>query len=166
VKEELSFMDQAVKKQVLRSFTYGLYLITVKDGEEANCFTANWVSQASFEPPMVVFSMENDSRSIGMIRRSGAFVVHVIPEGYRDFAGRMGRSSKQNPNKISEVEWEPGEVTGSPILKELAGWVECRLVGTLPAGDHTLMLGEVVNAGIGRDLRPLTLSEAGFKYSG
>jgi flavin reductase (DIM6/NTAB) family NADH-FMN oxidoreductase RutF len=45
--------------------------------------------------------------------------------------------------------------------------VECRVVATLPAGDHTLVLGEVVAAGVENESGvALTLQEAGFKYSG
>ena len=159
-------MDPAIKKKVLRNFSYGLYVITVADGEEVNGFTANWVTQASFDPPMVVLAMENDARSLGMIQRSGAFAVNVLPEGSREFAGRMGRSSRQNPNKLADVRYDRGPATGSPVLPESAGWIECRLVNATPAGDHTLLLGEVVEAGEGQEAQPLTLREAGFRYSG
>ncbi|MEJ7653596.1 MAG: flavin reductase family protein [Chloroflexia bacterium] len=159
-------MDQATKKKVLRKFTYGLFVITVADGGEANGFTANWITQASFEPPMVVFAMENDSRSIDMIERSTAFAVNILPAGTRELAGKLGRSSQQNPDKLADVEHEPGPATGSPILAESAGWLECRLVATTPAGDHTLLLGEVVEAGEKLDVAPLTLSDTGFRYFG
>lgn len=159
-------MDPAIKKKVLRSFTYGLYIVTVADGASVNGFTANWLTQASFEPPMVVFAMENDSRSIAMIERAGAFAINVAPEGGRDLAARMGRSSKQNPDKLADVPYERGPATGSPVLPGCSGWVECRLVSSTPAGDHTLLLGEVVEAGEGLEARSLTMGEAGFRYSG
>jgi flavin reductase (DIM6/NTAB) family NADH-FMN oxidoreductase RutF len=44
--------------------------------------------------------------------------------------------------------------------------VECRVVATLPSGDHTLVLGQVEAAGVEHEGEPLTLQEAGFKYSG
>ena len=47
------------------------------------------------------------------------------------------------------------------------GWVECRVVATLPSGDHTLVLGEVVEAGVEHEgARPLTLQESGLTYTG
>jgi flavin reductase (DIM6/NTAB) family NADH-FMN oxidoreductase RutF len=50
-------------------------------------------------------------------------------------------------------------------LSEAVGWVECRAVASLPAGDHTLVLGEILEAGVENgDATPLTLQEAGFKY--
>ena len=159
-------MDPAVKKRVLRSFTYGLYIVTVADGDSVNAFTANWLTQASFDPPMLVFAMENDARSLGMIQSAGTFAVNVVPEGGRELAARMGRSSTKDPNKLASVQYERGPVTGSPVHHECIGWVECRLLSSTPAGDHTLLLGEVVGAGEGREARPLTLAEAGFRYSG
>jgi flavin reductase (DIM6/NTAB) family NADH-FMN oxidoreductase RutF len=53
------------------------------------------------------------------------------------------------------------------VLVEALGWVECRAIASLPAGDHTIVLGEVVEAGVeSADAQPLTLQEAGFKYAG
>jgi flavin reductase (DIM6/NTAB) family NADH-FMN oxidoreductase RutF len=52
------------------------------------------------------------------------------------------------------------------VLAEALGWAECRVVATLPSGDHTLVLGEVVEAGVEHEgKRPLTLQESGLKYS-
>lgn len=159
-------MDDKAKRQVLRRFTYGLFLITCADGDEMNGFTANWITQASFDPPLVVFAMENDTRSLEMIERSKAFAVNLYPTGARELAGQMGRSSAQEPNKMADVAYQPGPVTKAPILQESAGWLECRLVSSTPAGDHTLLLGEVVEAGTGTTDEPLTMAQAGFRYSG
>jgi flavin reductase (DIM6/NTAB) family NADH-FMN oxidoreductase RutF len=52
------------------------------------------------------------------------------------------------------------------VLVDALGWVECRVVATLPAGDHTLVLGQIEAAGVEHEGEPLTLQEAGFKYSG
>ncbi|MGH2515900.1 MAG: flavin reductase, partial [Ktedonobacterales bacterium] len=54
-----SAMDEAVKKEALRLFTYGLYAITCGDATERNAFTANWLSQVSFDPPLVALSVDN-----------------------------------------------------------------------------------------------------------
>ncbi|GER85945.1 hypothetical protein KDW_01070 [Dictyobacter vulcani] len=54
-------MDPAVKKQALRTFTYGLYVVMSKEDEVVNAFTANWLTQVSFEPALVAVSIENDA---------------------------------------------------------------------------------------------------------
>jgi flavin reductase (DIM6/NTAB) family NADH-FMN oxidoreductase RutF len=160
-------MDQAAKKTVLRHFPYGLYAVTVASGGEEHAMTANWVTQAAFEPPMVVVAVENRSKTIDMMRDSHHFAISVLQQGQRDLAGKLGRTSEQAPQKLKGIKTKPGPVSGVPVLADSIGWVECRVVATLPAGDHTLVLGEVVAAGVEHeDGVALTLQEAGFKYSG
>ncbi len=160
-------MDQSAKKTVLRHFPYGLYAVTVKQDGEEHGMTANWLTQASFEPPMVAVAVENTSRTIEMIRDARQFAINVFQQGQRDLAGKLGRSSDSAPQKLKGVKTKPAPVSGAPILADALGWVECRVIATLPAGDHTLVLGEVVQAGVEHEgAQALTLQETGFKYSG
>ena len=90
-----------------------------------------------------------------------------MQHGQRDLAAKLGRTSEQAPNKLKGIKTKPTPTSGTPILADALGWVECRVVATLPSGDHTLVLGEVIAAGVERDgVAPLTLQEAGFSYSG
>jgi flavin reductase (DIM6/NTAB) family NADH-FMN oxidoreductase RutF len=160
-------MDEAAKKTVLRHFPYGLYALTVKHGSEEHGMTANWVTQASFDPPMVVVAVENTSKTVAMIRDAHHFAINVLLEGQRELAGKLGRSSANAPQKLKGIKTKPSPVSGAPVLTDALGWVECRVVATLPAGDHALVLGEVVAAGVEHEgAEPLTLEETGFKYSG
>lgn len=163
----ISPMDSAAKKTVLRQFPYGLYVLTVTSGGEEHGMTCNWLTQASFEPPMVVVAVENTSKTIGLVRDAHHFAVNLLTDGQRDLAGKLGRTSEQAPQKLKGVKTKPAPQSGAPILVDALGWVECRLMTTLPAGDHTLVLGEVVEAGVEHEgAKPLTLQDAGFKYSG
>jgi flavin reductase (DIM6/NTAB) family NADH-FMN oxidoreductase RutF len=160
-------MDEAAKKTVLRHFSYGLYALTVKHGGEEHGMTANWVTQASFDPPMVVVAVENTSKTVAMIRDAHHFAVNVLLEGQRELAGKLGRSSANTPQKLKGIKTKPAPISGAPVITDALGWVECRVVATLPSGDHTLVLGEVVAAGVEHEgAEPLTLEETGFKYSG
>jgi len=165
-RKDRSSMDAAAKKTVLRHFPYGLYVITVAHGGEEHGMTANWVTQAAFEPPMVVVAVENTSRTIGMIRDAHHFAVNLLLQGQRELAGKLGRTSAQAPQKLKGIKTKPTPGAHTPVLADGLGWVECRLVATLPSGDHTLVLGEVIEAGVEHEGTPLTLQEAGFKYSG
>jgi len=122
--------------------------------------------QAAFDPPMVVVALENTSKTLGMIRDAHHFAVNLLLANQRELAGKLGRSSEQAPQKLKGIKTRPAPVSGAPVLADCLGWVECRVVATLPSGDHTLALGEVVAAGVEHDGEPLTIREAGFKYSG
>jgi flavin reductase (DIM6/NTAB) family NADH-FMN oxidoreductase RutF len=158
-------MEEAVKKQVLRLFTYGLYAISVADKGEVNAFTANWLSQASFDPPLLMLSVENDSKSLGMILHSQYFTVNVFESGQRELAGTLGKTALKFPDKLKGLGYDLSE-HGCPLLHDALAWVECRVTASVPAGDSTVIIGEVTNVGLQREGTPLTMKEAGFRHAG
>ncbi len=159
-------MDNAVAKKTLRLFTYGLYVATTADkAGNTGSMLVNWVWQVSFEPRMLALAVENTAHFLDVIRESGVFAINVLESGQREFAGHFGKSTAKVGDKLIGYEWTTGS-TGSPLLAEALGAVECRVVARQPAGDHILFLGEVVDAHYNQDGEPLTMKEAGFKYSG
>ncbi len=158
-------MDDATKKEALRLFTYGLYAVTTGDATRWNAFTANWLSQVSFEPPLVAVSVENASVSLPIIRATGHFAVNVLTAEQRELAGTLGKSLAKHPGKLEGLTRGTGEA-GCPVLLEAAAWVECQVESELAAGDSTLVLGRVVGAQVQRREDPLTMRAAGFKHAG
>jgi flavin reductase (DIM6/NTAB) family NADH-FMN oxidoreductase RutF len=160
-------VDPAVKKTVLRLFTYGLHAVTAADDGDTAMMTANFITQSSFTPPYLALAVEVDSKTHRLIEASGAFAVNVFGEGQRDLAGQLGKQSAKTPDKAAGVAWRPGPETGSPIVEACLGWVECRVTGSLPSGDHTVYVAEVVEAGLNQEGgAPLVMAAAGFKHSG
>lgn len=163
-------MNPAIKKQALRRFTYGLYGVSCADSGEVNIFTANWLTQVSFDPPLLVVSVENDSKSLPMILRSRQFIVNVLRAGTRELAGNLGKSAVQHPDKLVGVAYDLG-ANGCPILRDALAWVACEVRHTSEAGDSTLVVAEIVDAGgiVGDGSegdRPLTMEDAGFRHAG
>ncbi|GAC1425668.1 MAG: flavin reductase family protein [Ktedonobacteraceae bacterium] len=158
-------MDVAIKKQALRFFTYGLYVVMSIDKDEVNAFTANWLTQVSFDPPLLAVSIENDAKSLTMIRNSGTFTINVLRTGQREIAGALGRSALKVPDKLASIPHTRTE-TGYPILQLALSWVACEVRQTVPTGDSTLVIAEVVDAGILTEGQPLTMAEAGFRHAG
>ena len=158
-------MDPNLKKQVLRTFTYGLYAVSCADGGEVNIFTANWLTQVSFDPPLLAVSVENISKSLPMILRSRIFTVNVLRSGERELAGRLGKSALRSPDKLATVAFHLG-ANGCPILDNAIAWVACAIRHTAEAGDSTLIIAEVVDIGMLEEGQPLTMAEAGFRHAG
>jgi flavin reductase (DIM6/NTAB) family NADH-FMN oxidoreductase RutF len=142
-------MNDAAKQTVLGHFASGLYALTVKREGDEHGITANWVSQASLDPPMVVVAVESTSTTIELIRDAHHFAISVFHEGQRELAEKLGRASPGAPQKLKGIKTKPAPVSGAPVLTDALGWVECRVIATLPSGSHTLVLGEVVEAGVG-----------------
>jgi flavin reductase (DIM6/NTAB) family NADH-FMN oxidoreductase RutF len=159
-------MDIAAKKQALRLFTYGLYAVLCADEDEVNGFTANWLTQVSFEPPLVAVSIENNAKSLPMIEHSRLFTVNVLRSGQRELAGALGKSGFKHPEKMDGINYTR-EKQGYPILDEGLAWVACEVRNSVAAGDSTIVIAEVIDAGVvTEDDRPLSMAEAGFKHAG
>jgi len=162
---ELRQMDPAAKKHVLRLFTYGLYAVGVAANDERAMFTANWLTQVSFDPPLVALSVENDSHSITLLRAGGMFAISVFPSDAKEQAGTLGRHFRNHPDKMERVNYRLG-TTGCPVLVDSLGTLECRVIATTSAGDSTLFVGEIIHAEVGSAGQPLTMADAGFRHAG
>ena len=144
---------------------WGVYVMGVDNAGERNMFTANWLTQISFDPPLVALSVENDGHSIELLRRGGVFAVSVFSTEQREEASALGKRWMLRPDKIESVRWREG-VTGCPVLEGAPAVVECRVIDSMTAGDSTVFLGEVVHAEAPGGGEPLTMKEAGFRHAG
>ncbi len=160
-------MDAALKKQALRLFTYGLYVATAGRGEEVTAGTINWVSQASFQPPLVMAAIKSDSHLHAVIEAAGTFALNVLGADQKPIASDFFRPSQREGSTINGHAFETGPVTGSPLLTELPAWVECRVVGSVKQGDHSVYVAEVVEAGLRSDgAKALDMWNTGWFYGG
>jgi flavin reductase (DIM6/NTAB) family NADH-FMN oxidoreductase RutF len=141
-------MDANHKKTALRMIPYGLYVLTAqgKDGSRTAA-TVNWVTQASFEPPLVVVGVKADSNAKTVIGSSGNFALNFLGKGQQGIAYGFFKSVESDDRQIGGQPYRPGS-TGSPILEATAAFVECRVVETIERGDHAIVVGEVVDAGV------------------
>jgi flavin reductase (DIM6/NTAB) family NADH-FMN oxidoreductase RutF len=149
----------------LRTFTYGLYAVSCANEGEVNVFTANWLTQVSFDPPLLAVSVENISKSLPMILRSRIFTVNVLRSGDRELAGKLGKSALQHPDKLANIKFHPGP-NSCPILEDALAWVSCEIRHTARAGDSTMIIAEVIDVGMLGEGQPLTMAEAGFRHAG
>ncbi|MDX2214712.1 MAG: flavin reductase family protein [Oculatellaceae cyanobacterium bins.114] len=150
---------------MLRKIPHGLYICGVKDGEDVNGFTASWVMQASFQPPLVVNCVNQKSISHTMIQASQVFALSFLEDGQKELAQKFFKPLRRVGNKFEDVDFYLGE-TGCPIISDSLGYVECRVVGSVEQGDHTVYVGEVIASGIHREGSPLLLESTGWQYGG
>lgn len=160
-------MDPAAKKTVLRHLSYGMYAITAAHDGERGVFTANWLSQVSFDPPLVIVSVELDSATLPLIRGSGTFAICPFAADQRQLAADLGRPKSRAGDKyeafgLTTIDTEQGV----PVLADTLGYVICQVRAELPAGDSAVVLAEVIDAGVLNDGNALTMRAAGFRHAG
>ena len=144
-------MNPAVSNNMAH-MTYGIYVLTTRFEDTINGMIASWVSQVSFDPPLIMAAVHPNRYSHGLIEKSGHFALHSLDRARKDLLGRF-----KGPDPIAKFDgltWRDG-ITGCPILAECIGAVECRVIRTLAPGNHTLFVGEVVNAVFNGEKTPL-----------
>ena len=159
-------MDLQAKKTALRKIPHGVYIVGVKQGAQFNAFTATWLTQVSFTPPLVALGVKNDSHSLEMIKQSRVFVVNLLGKDQKSVAEHFVKPSTVIGEKLQTVRHRPGK-TGAPILEDALAYFECEVREIANAqGDHALVIGEVVEAGVHKDEPALTLMDTGWHYGG
>ncbi len=160
-------LDPDAKKAVLRQFTYGLFAITAGHQGDHGAFTANWLTQVSFDPPLVALSIEHDSATLDLIRADRHFTVCPLADGQRELAGNLGRPRARTGDKFEAYGLATiPTLRGTPALAAALGFVECAVVSETPAGDSVVIIGEVVEAKVLSDAEPLTMRAANFRHAG
>ncbi len=159
-------MNEAAKKIALRKISYGLYVVGVRQDENLNAFTADWLSQCSFAPPLVMLGVRRDSGSNAMLRQGRVFAVSVLGRSQQDVAKHFLKPDRNGTtDKLDEYQLQFAQ-TGAPILAHCAAWFECRVHEILDIGDHSVVVGEVIEAGVESDEEPLRMSDTPWHYGG
>ena len=130
----------------LNTFTYGVYIVSGKRGDAINALTCAWVTSVSIDPPLVAVAIGKPRFTHDFVKEGNAFAVSVLAQGQEDIGRHFGRVSGRDEDKFSRYEHE-SKSTGAPILKDCAAWLDCRLIHSYDAGDHTIFVGEVIDAG-------------------
>lgn len=126
--------------QALSRLTYGIYVLTSATAEAANGMIASWVSQVSYDPPLIMVGIHPNRYTHALVEQSGVFALHALRTDQQEHLRRFKERSPQD--KLHGLGWHFGE-TGAPVLDDCLAWLECRVRQTLRPGNHTLFFGEV-----------------------
>ena len=159
-------MDLQAKKVALRKIPHGVYIIGLKQDAQLNAFTATWLTQVSFTPPLVALGIRKDSHSFEMIKVGRVFSVNLLGKDQKAIAEHFVKPATVVGEKLKEVRHRVGK-TGAPVLEEAIAYFECEVREIANEhGDHAIIIGEVVDAGVHKDEPALTLMDTGWHYGG
>jgi flavin reductase (DIM6/NTAB) family NADH-FMN oxidoreductase RutF len=113
----------------------------------------------SLVPPLVAVCPAKTSTSWPAVEATGTFCASVLAADQEAIARRFATSGA---DKFKELEWRPAPVTGSPLIEGAAAWLDCRVYNRIEAGDHWLVLGEVLELSVERDAGALVFHGGAF----
>ena len=141
-------------KDALHLIGNGVFVIAAEHQGQIRGFTATWVSQASYEHALVMASASKEHDTYPLIVGSGRFVVNVLGSSQRDLAIHFGRKEAEI-TRLESPYFREKAGGSEPILKDAVAYLICNTVSSLDAMDHTIFLGQVVDAVVQRDEPPL-----------
>lgn len=142
-------------KNVFRSMTYGVYLVSVMDQDRPTGCIANSAMQITSEPATIAVSINHDNYTHQAIKNSGVFALNILQEGINpNLIGTFGFQSGKNCDKFKEVKWHL--LQGAPVLDEALGNVVLKVIDTMETATHTVFLGEVIDAEVLHQEPPMT----------
>ncbi len=154
-------------QKVLKKLEYGVYVVTMGRGTQGNAFTASWVSQISSEPPMVALAVHNKHQSSRLIKENKAFAVNLIGAGQEAVAKTYYGPAESGYEKLVGTSVKDSPATGTPLIPGAIGYLDCLLVDTVSAGDHTLFIGKVKAASLDDSVSQLmTTTNSKLFYTG
>jgi flavin reductase (DIM6/NTAB) family NADH-FMN oxidoreductase RutF len=160
-------VDPQTKKTALRMITHGLYLLTVRQDDRFNASTISWLSQASFDPPLVMVGVKADSLTHAMVEGSGHFAINLLTADQTEMAQAFFKEATHEGTELSGYAFEAGPVTGAPIFLDAPAWFECKVTEAVKRGDHTVVVAQVVEAGVhDPNASPLALRDTSWHYGG
>ncbi len=131
----------------------GVSLLAAHDPEEGVAgedvgMTATAFLSVSLDPPLVLVSVRTGSRMDDVLERQPLWAVSVLSEEQRQIAGRFAMRGRLSDRLLfADLGARHGAASGAPLVGDALAVVECRTRSRIPAGDHTLVLGDVLTAG-------------------
>ncbi len=129
-------------RQALGAFATGVTIVTAcaEDGTLVG-ITANSFNSVSLDPPMVLWSLARNARSLPVFERASHWNVHVLANDQEAMSNRFARAGE---DKFSGLELDPC-ASGAPLIPGCSARFQCRTAFQYEGGDHVIFVGEVID---------------------
>jgi len=138
----------------------GVVVVSARTGDDFRGLTASSLVSISIDPPLVLVGLERESATRTAVLSTRAFNVSVLTRSQEFVADRFAGRAPAFDLQWKTLPFHMG-TNGIPLIDGCAAWLECRLLGTHPAGDHDVCIGEVQAAAVGGG-DPLILWDRAF----
>ncbi len=144
-----------MNQNAFRDLSYGVYVVSSKDGSRDVGCIANSAMQVTSSPATIAVSVNHDNYTNSCIAKSGVFALSVLPEDIdQSVIGTFGFKTSRDTDKFSSV--ASAEKSGVRVLLDATSYMVCRVIGTLETSSHTVFLGKVCDADILKSGEPMT----------
>lgn len=165
--------DANAYKGVARNWASTVTVVTakrkaefVKDGApEQDGYTATAFLTISIDPPIILVSPTNGGSAYSMLAETDHFAVSILSSQQQPIGDAFAKPSSERVRNWEKFAWQP-DSNGSPILEGSLGAFSAKIRQLIPAGDHTIVLGDVTEIHHGDVGEPLIYFNRGYSKPG
>jgi flavin reductase (DIM6/NTAB) family NADH-FMN oxidoreductase RutF len=150
-------------RDALGRFATGVCVITTVDQDgRALGLTANSFASVSLDPPLVLWSLQNNSDVYHSFASPKYFSINILEQGQMEHSNQY---AKKGDHLMSPEHFSSGKY-GTPVLRGALVTFECELDATHEGGDHTIIVGRVKDMHSRPDGEPLVFYSGGYRELG
>lgn len=152
-------------RQIMRAWTSGVTIVTVSHLGEHHGMTVSSFTSIALDPPLIIISLQTDSRTQKLISQSNAFAVTILADYQQELSDRFAGRIPDAEDRFVGVETEES-VSGAPFIKGGLAYLDCQVTQAITTGTNTLFLAKVFFARNSDSGRPLVYFNKGYQQLG
>jgi flavin reductase (DIM6/NTAB) family NADH-FMN oxidoreductase RutF len=137
--------DVARFRRAMARYASGVTVVTTVVGGVDHAMTANALTSVSLEPLLMLVCVEREARFHDAVVEAGVWGVSVLDESARSVSQWLATRGRPLHGQLDRVPHRTGELTGVALLEQSLATLECRTTDVHAAGDHSIVVGEVLS---------------------
>lgn len=135
--------------KALRNLSYGLFVLTAKEGDKDNGCIINTVTQVANTPTRISIAVNKNNYTHDMVKRTGEFNISILTESTEfDTFKHFGFQSGRDVDKAVGIEFSRSENGIIYLTKNTNAFMSCKVIESMDVGSHTLFVADLVDAAV------------------
>lgn len=140
-------IDAALFRKTLAQWASGVTVVTTTlDGKHYG-LTASSFSSVSLDPSLILVCIGHHAATLPMLAAAGHFAVNILASNQLEIARRFAGMIPEIVDRFEGLSYSTLD-TGSPVIDGALAWIDCQTAQSIEAGDHTILIGEIVAASV------------------
>jgi flavin reductase (DIM6/NTAB) family NADH-FMN oxidoreductase RutF len=138
-------LDPEKLRHAMRAWTTGVAIVTAIYEDQQYGMTVNSFTSISLEPPLISVALKQLTHTHELIVKSGMFSVTILEAAQKELSDRFAGKLPNITNRFDSVQTETISLN-SPVFKNGMAYFDCRVLSSMPVGENTLFVAEVLDA--------------------
>ncbi|MCH5298060.1 MAG: flavin reductase [Ruminococcus sp.] len=141
----------------IHKLTYGLFILTAKDGNKDNGCIINTVTQVTSEPNRISIAVNKSNYTHDIIAKTGEFNVSILTENSKfETYKHWGFQSGKDVDKLEAISFKRAENGITYITNETNAYISAKVISSIDLGTHTLFIADVTASEVLSDDQSVT----------